>query len=101
MTKRRKIDEISEVIFYPITPTSKGLVCYVSFTFRNQIRINDIGIYTRPEGGYRLVYPVKLQANGKAISSVYPINKPIGKKIEDFLLLEYNKFIQQRTKNES
>lgn len=91
MTKRLKI---SEIIFYPIQPTNKGLVAYVSFTYQNSIRINDIGIYTRPVGGYRLLYPVKVLANGKTISSVYPISKKVGIEIEDFLLAEYKKFRQ-------
>jgi len=97
MTKRIKRDEISEVIFYPITPTSTGLICYVSFTYKNAIRIHDCGIITKPMGGYRLLYPVKTLSNGKRISSVYPISKEVGKKIEDFLLSEYDRFIKENT----
>ena len=96
MTKRTKRVKISEIVFYPITPTNKGLVCYVSFTYQNSIRINDIGIYTRPSGGYRLLYPIKKLANGKIISSVYPITREIGKQIEDFLLNEYKKFLEDK-----
>ena len=98
MTKRRKRDEISEVVLYPITPTSTGLVCYVSFTYKNAIRIHDCGIITKPTGGYRLLYPVKTLSNGKRISSVYPISKEVGKEIEDFLLSEYTKFVQKNLK---
>ena len=95
MTTRKRSVEVSEIIFYPITPTAKGLVCYVSFTYQNSLRIQDCGIYTRPTGGYRILYPIKYLANGKTVSSVYPINKEVGMKIEDFLLLEYINFLKK------
>jgi len=95
MTKRRKRDEISELVFYPIIPTSTGLVCYVSFTYKNALRIHDCAIVTKPLGGYRILYPIKTLSNGRRISSVYPISKEVGKEIEDFLLLEYDKFVKE------
>lgn len=98
MTNRRKTEEISEVTFFPIKPTDKGLVCYTSLTFKNAIRINEIRIYTKPIGGYYLSYPRITLANGKFISSVYPINKKVGNKIEDFLLFEYEKFTKEKLK---
>lgn len=100
MTKSLKCVEVSEIVYYPITPTAKGLVCYVSFTFKNSLRIQDCGIYTRPSGGYRILYPIKYLANGKTVSSVYPISKEVGKKLEDFLLSEYEKFLKKTVKDE-
>ena len=100
MTKRLKRAKISELIFYPITPTSKGLVCYISFTYNNSIRIQDCAVVTRPQGGYRILYPVKTLANGKSISSVYPISKEVGNEIEDFLLLEYDKFLEKNIRGD-
>jgi len=97
MTKRIKRATISEIVFYPITPTSKGLVCYISFTYKNELRIQDCAVVTRPNGGYRLLYPVKTLSNGKTVSSVYPISKEVGKEIEDFLLSEYDRFIKENT----
>ena len=98
MTKRLKKAKVSETVFYPIQPTAKGLIAYVSFTYEDKLRINDVAIYTRPLGGYRLAYPVKLLANGKSVSSVYPITKEVGNYIEDFLLAEYEKFIAKVNK---
>jgi len=100
MTKRIKSATISEIIFYPITPTSKGLVCYISFTYKNSIRIQDCAIVTRPKGGYRILYPIKKLSNGKTVSSVYPISKKVGKEIEDFLLSEYTQFLDKNTKGD-
>ena len=101
MTKRLKRAKIRELVVYPITPTSKGLVCYISFTYNNSIRIQDCAIVTRPQGGYRILYPIKTLANGKSISSVYPISKEVGKEIEDFLLLEYDKFLKIHSEENS
>jgi DNA-binding cell septation regulator SpoVG len=99
MTKGRKREKVSEIVIYPVTVTDKGLVGYISFTYQNQIRINDCGIYTRRDGsGYRILYPIKQLANGKVISSVYPITKEVGKKIEDFLLSAYDKFLKETVK---
>jgi DNA-binding cell septation regulator SpoVG len=100
MTKSKRSVEVSEITFYPIMPTAKGLVCYTSFTYQNSLRIQDCGIYTRPTGGYRILYPIKYLANGKTVSSVYPINKEVGCKIEDFLLCEYEKLLKKGIKDE-
>lgn len=91
-TKRPKL---SEFTFFPITPTPKGLICFISFTFNNQWRINDCALYTRPNGGYRLSYPIRELANKKVIQSVYPISKELGFFVEQILIEEYEQFLQK------
>jgi DNA-binding cell septation regulator SpoVG len=93
MTKSQKEPKISEVVFFPINPTPKGVVCFVSFTYSNLFRINECAIVTKKEGGYRISYPLKELHNGKTVNVVYPLSAKIGKPIEDFLLLEYQKFL--------
>lgn len=95
MTKSVKRVKISEIVFYPIQPTPKGVVCFVSFSYSNLFRINDCAILTRREGGYRIVYPIRTLQNGKTINSVYPLSDKVAKPIEDFLLSEYDKFLQK------
>jgi hypothetical protein len=99
MTKSVKRVKISEVIFFPINPTPKGVVCFVSFTYSNLFRINDCAIVTKKIGGYRLVYPIKTLPNGKTVSSIYPISKEVGQPIEDFVLLEYENFITEKVRD--
>ena len=94
--KRAKISEIS---IYPITPTSKGVVGFISFTYSNLFRVNDCAIVTRREGGYRIVYPLKTLPNGKTVNVIYPLSAEVGKPIEDFLLIEYRKFIAEKVKD--
>jgi len=96
MTKSGKRVKISEVTIYPIIPTPKGVVAFISFTYSNLFRINDCAIVTKREGGYRLVYPIKTIYNGKTINIIYPLSAKIGKPIEDTLLQEYNKFIDNK-----
>ena len=96
MTKRLKRAKISEIVFFPITPTNKGVVCFVSFTYSNLFRINDCAIVTKKIGGYRIVYPLKTLPNGKTVNTIYPLSALIAKPIEDFLLKEYEKFIKEK-----
>jgi len=98
MSKKRVI--ISEISIYPITPTSKGVVGFISFTYSNLFRINDCAIVTLRQGGYRIVYPLKTLPNGKTVNIIYPLSTKVGKPIEDFLLMEYNKFLKGKVKYE-
>jgi DNA-binding cell septation regulator SpoVG len=98
MTKSIKRAKISEISIYPITPTSKGVVGFISFTYSNLFRINDCAIVTLRQGGYRIVYPLKTLPNGKTVNVIYPLSAEIGRPIEDFLLTEYEKFIAEKVK---
>lgn len=93
MTKSVRRVKISEVCIFPITPTNKGVVGFISFTYSNLFRINDCAIVTKREGGYRIVYPLKTLPNGKTVNVIYPLSAKIGKPIEDFLLSEYELFV--------
>jgi len=99
MTMSVKRAKISEVVFFPIKPTPKGVVCFISFTYSNLFRINDCAIVTKREGGYRIVYPLKTLPNGKTVNSVYPLSTKVAKPIEDFLLVEYDKFLVGKIKD--
>jgi len=96
MRKKREI--ISEVVFFPIKPTNKGVVGFVSFTYSNLFRINDCAIVTKREGGYRIVYPIKILPNGKTVNTIYPLSAKIAKPIEDFLLYAYDEFLGEKIK---
>jgi len=93
LTKSDKV-EITEIDFFPITP-KKGVVCFVSFTFQNSIRICDCAIVTLPKGGYRISYPLRTLPNGKKHQSAYPINKNVGMQIESCLLKAYADFLSK------
>ncbi|HEY0088655.1 MAG TPA: septation protein SpoVG family protein [Candidatus Lokiarchaeia archaeon] len=95
MTKRRKRVEISEAVIQPTKPTNKGLVAFISFVYNNELKINDCQIISRPQGGFRVLYPIRELFNGSKISTVYPITKEIGEQLEEKLLQEYENFLSK------
>jgi len=71
--------EITEIQIIPIKPTS-GLVAFASVVLDSCLYLGGIGIYTRPEGGYRLTYPTR-----KAGTTSHPVYHPIDKAFADVL----------------
>ena len=74
---------ITEPVVIPIKPTEKGLLAFASCVVNNAISLNSIAIYSRPNGGYRLVYPLKVLPNGKEINIFYPINRETSEVINE------------------
>jgi stage V sporulation protein G len=72
---------ITEIQIVPIKPNN-GLLAFASVVLDNNIYLGGIGIYTRPEGGYRLTYPTR-----KVGATSYPIYHPISKEFSDKLVL--------------
>jgi len=58
-------------------------VAFASFLINKSLYVSSIAVYTRlnSSGGYRLVYPSKLQAN-KEVNIFYPVTKEAGNIIE-------------------
>lgn len=80
---------ISEVQIVPVKPDN-GLVGFASFILFGSIYCSSVGIITKPNGGYRLTYPSKKIAD-RQIQIFYPINKQVGKKIEEEVINIYEK----------
>ena len=82
---------ISEVTFYPIRPTEKGLIGFASCLFDSKLSLQSIAVYTTLEGDIRLVFPNKLLPNSKEVNIFYPVNhetyesikEAVAKKIEE------------------
>lgn len=72
--------KMSEIQIIPIKPQN-GLVAFASFVLDDNLYLGSIGIFTRPQGGYRLVYPTK-KVGDKNINIFYPINRFFALKIE-------------------
>lgn len=83
---------ISDIRLTPVTPTAKGLVAFCSLTFNQELILNSIAVYMRPDGsGIRLVYPRTTLVNGKVIQNFYPANAEIAKTLEQVVFNEYKK----------
>ncbi len=72
--------KISEIQIIPIKP-QEGLVGFASFVLNDSLYLGSIGILTRIEGGFRLVYPTK-KVGLRNISIFHPINKTFAESIE-------------------
>lgn len=70
-------DKVSEIQIVPIKP-KEGLVAFVSLIYDKAFYFSSIGLYTRPQGGYRLTYPTR-----KSPTSTLPLFNPINKEIAD------------------
>lgn len=79
--------KITEIQIIPIKP-QEGLVAFVSFVLDGNLYLGSIGVVTRPEGGYRLVYPTK-KVGIRNINIFHPINKAFAESIEKEVI---NKF---------
>lgn len=75
--------QITEVNITPIKPDN-GLVGIASLVFEGAFYLGSIGIYTRPQGGFRLTYPTRGKFN-----IFHPINRAVADAIEREVL---NKF---------
>jgi len=82
---------ISEVQISPVKPQG-GLVAFASFVFNNHLYCGSVGIVTRPNGGYRLVYPTKLIA-GRQLDMYHPISNAAGKLIEEAVITKYEEVL--------
>ena len=80
-------DLISEVQITPIKPND-GLVGFASFVFSGSPYFSSVGIYTRPQGGYRLTYPTRKTPNG-SIGLFYPIDREVAKEIEQKVISKF------------
>lgn len=88
MTKR-----LSEIQIVPIRPQN-GLVAFASFVLDKNIYLGSIGIVTRPNGGYRLVYPTKKVAE-RNLNIFYPISKRFAQAIEKEVLEHFEKVMKK------
>ena len=91
---------ISEIEIIPIKPHN-GLLAFTSFILNHAFYIGDVAIYSRiSKPGYRLVYPVKVLANGAKVNCFHPINNAASQIIEDAVVKKYSELILKSDNNE-
>jgi DNA-binding cell septation regulator SpoVG len=88
------INQLAEIQITPIKPQN-GLVALASFILDNNLYLGSIGVFTRPEGGYRLTYPTK-KVGGRNINIFHPINKQFASKIETVIIKKYEEVMNQQ-----
>src|SRR3989344_3195562 len=90
---------ISEIQIVPIKPQD-GLVAFASFVLDNSLYLGSIGIITRPEGGYRLVYPTK-KVGLRNINIFHPINKTFAESIENEVISKFEDVMKKYDRYDS
>ena len=79
--------QITEIQILPIKPQN-GIVAFTSFLLDDCLYLSSIAIMTRPQGGYRLVYPTKKVGN-RDINIFHPINKNFAQIIEKAVIEKF------------
>lgn len=90
--------QITEVQILPIKPT-EGLVAFASLILDNDLYLGSIGVVTRPEGGYRLLYPTK-KIEDRNINLFHPINRDSAKEIEDQVIRRFEEVMKNDRHNQ-
>jgi DNA-binding cell septation regulator SpoVG len=83
---------ISEIEIVAIKPQN-GLVAFASFVINNSIYFGSVGIMSRPNGEYRLLYPTKLVA-GRQLDVFHPISKDAGQQIQDAVITKFEDVVK-------
>jgi len=84
--------QITEIQIIPIKPQN-GIVAFVSLVLDNGLYLSSIAIMTRPQNGYRLVYPTKKVGN-RAINVFHPINKAFAQFIEEAVMQKFDEVMK-------
>lgn len=86
---------LTEVQVVPIKPKD-GLVGFASFVFDGCLYLSSIGIYTRPNGGYRLTYPTK-SGPIRSLGIFYPINHETSELIDKAVIAKFEEVTKAYT----
>lgn len=84
-------NKLSEIQITPIKPIN-GLVGFASVVFDNSFYLGNIGVYTRPSGGFRLTYPTRKSTSGN-LNIFHPINKSIAQHIEEAIAAKFEEIV--------
>jgi stage V sporulation protein G len=90
---------LQEINITPIKPRN-GLQAFCSFVINNSFYVGDVALYSRLDGSYRLVYPIKVLANGAKVNCFHPINDDVRSIIETRVTQAYLELIEKVKKKE-
>lgn len=92
-------NRLSEIQIIPIKPQN-GLVAFASFVLNESLYLGSIGIMTRPQGGYRLVYPTKKVAE-RSLNIFYPISREFALAIENEVVRQFEEVMKKYDRHNS
>jgi len=86
----RNVIKVTQVEIIPFRPKA-GHLGFASCVINNQFYIGDIAIFSRPQGGIRLGFPVKKLANGTVLDICKPLNQEVEQQVEDAVAERYER----------
>ena len=86
---------VTEVNLTPIKPRG-GLIAFASCVIDGAIFCGSIAVYVRPNGSFRLLYPVKKMGNSD-MSIYHPINHEASNNIESASLKKCDEIFNQKS----
>lgn len=92
-------NRLSEIQIIPIKPQN-GLVAFASFVWDRSLYLGSIGIMTRLNGGYRLVYPTKKVAE-RSLNIFYPISREFALAIENEIVRQFEEVMKKYDRHNS
>ena len=92
-------NRLSEIQIIPIKPQN-GLVAFASFVLDESLYLGSIGIVTRPQGGYRLVYPTKKVAD-RNLNIFYPISREFALAVEQEVVKQFEDVMKKYDRHNS
>ena len=91
--------QISEIQILPIKPQN-GLVAFASFVLNNSLYLGSVAIMTRPQGGYRLLYPTK-KVGVRSLNIYHPINREFAELIEKEVIMKFEEVMNLNDRYDS
>jgi len=92
-------NRLSEIQIIPIKPQN-GLVAFASLVLDGNLYLGSIGIMTRPNGGYRLVYPTKKVAD-RNLNIFYPISREFALAVEQEVVKQFEDVMKKYDRHNS
>jgi len=84
-------NKVTEINVIPVK-AQDGLIAFCSFVLFELLYCGSVAVYTRKDGGYRLVYPNK-KVGLKEQNIFHPINQEIGSEIEEAVSEKVNEIM--------
>ena len=78
--------KVTEIRFFPLAPSEKGLIGIVSCVINNNFKFDGIGVYSRPDGSdFRMVFPKIRLPHGLMPHAFFPINREASNDLKEAL----------------
>src|SRR5437868_2969818 len=90
-----KVMKITEVEIVPVKPEA-GLIAFASCVVDDALYLGSIAVFTRLNGGYRLVFPTK-KIGSRNLPYHHPIRREASEELERAILLRASELFDNQS----